>query len=146
MRGRLVAWKSNLVDTIEGAIDCPRPFCSHYWFKNPYLNVNEVSNQLPQVSFKRFVKKRLLPGRTKFLWLSTNWNRCWHRSLKQASISLLVESKVLLIKITDCFTFLFKRRFKLSLDPANVVPVDDLIPELILRSKNGIRINISTRI
>ncbi|CAH3015399.1 unnamed protein product [Porites evermanni] len=38
------------------------------------------------------------------------------------------------------------RKFKLSLDSANVVPVDDLIPELILRSKNGIRINISTRI
>ncbi|CAH3175339.1 unnamed protein product, partial [Porites lobata] len=38
------------------------------------------------------------------------------------------------------------RKFKLSLDPANVVPVDDLIPELILRSKNGIRINISPRI
>ncbi|CAH3015400.1 unnamed protein product [Porites evermanni] len=38
------------------------------------------------------------------------------------------------------------RKFKLSLDPENVVPVDDLIPELILRSKNGIRINISPRI
>ena len=66
MRGRLVAWKSNLVDTIEGAIDCPRPFCSHYWFKNPYLNVNEVSNQLPQVSFKRFVKNVYCQGGRNF--------------------------------------------------------------------------------
>ena len=145
MRGRLVACKSNLVDTIEEAIDCPRPFCSHYWFMNPYLNVNEVSNQLRQASFKRFDKNVCCQGGQNF-WLNINCNVCWHRGHKQTSISFLVESKVLWIKIIDRFTFLFDRRFKLFLDPANVVPVDDLIPELILRSKNGIRINISPRI
>ena len=37
-------------------------------------------------------------------------------------------------------------RFKLSLDAKNIVPVDDLIPELILRAKKGIRVNISPRV
>lgn len=38
------------------------------------------------------------------------------------------------------------RKFKLSIFPENIVPVDDMIPELILRAKNGILVNISPRI
>jgi len=38
------------------------------------------------------------------------------------------------------------RKFKLSFDPDNIVPVEDLIPELILRAKRGIRVNISPRV
>ncbi|XP_078352881.1 cytochrome P450 4F1-like isoform X3 [Oculina patagonica] len=38
------------------------------------------------------------------------------------------------------------RKFKLSVGPDGLVPVDDLIPELILRAKNGIRVNISPRV
>ena len=66
MRGRLVACKSNLVSTIEGDIDCPKSFCLHYWFMNPYLNVNEVSHQVPQVSFKRFDKNVYCQGGRNF--------------------------------------------------------------------------------
>ncbi|KAJ7330607.1 hypothetical protein OS493_022222 [Desmophyllum pertusum] len=38
------------------------------------------------------------------------------------------------------------RKFKLFVGPDDIVPVDDLIPELILRAKNGIRVNISPRV
>ena len=69
MRGRLVACKSNLAGTIGGGgggIDCPKPFCAHYWFMNPYLNVNEVSNYVPQVSFKNFDKNVYCQGGRNF--------------------------------------------------------------------------------
>ncbi len=42
--------------------------------------------------------------------------------------------------------FFFLQRFKLSVGPDDLVPVDDLIPEIILRAKNGIRVNISPRV
>ena len=106
MRGRLVACKSNLVSTIEGDIDCPKSFCLHYWFMNPYLNVNEVSHQVPQVSFKRFDKNVYCQGGRNFCDSVLTEIVVGIEALKQASISLLVESKVLLIKIIDCFTFL----------------------------------------
>ena len=35
--------------------------------------------------------------------------------------------------------------FKLSVNPDYCVPNDDLVPELILRAKNGIKVNISSR-
>ncbi|XP_027051041.1 cytochrome P450 4F4-like [Pocillopora damicornis] len=37
------------------------------------------------------------------------------------------------------------RKFKLSVNPDNYVPIEDMIPELILRAKNGIKVNIAPR-
>lgn len=37
------------------------------------------------------------------------------------------------------------RKFKLSVNPNNYVPIEDMIPELILRAKNGIKVNIAPR-
>ena len=49
------------------------------------------------------------------------------------------------IDITNCFFFYYFYRFKLSVNPDNYVPIEDMIPELILRAKNGIKVNIAPR-
>ena len=50
------------------------------------------------------------------------------------------------IDITNCFFLYYFYRFKLSVNPDNYVPIEDMIPELILRAKNGIKVNIAPRV
>lgn len=58
---------------------------------------------------------------------------------------VLLESRIPTSQLIDWLIDWFLYRFKLSTDPDNAVPVDDLIPELILRAKNDIRVNILPR-
>lgn len=37
------------------------------------------------------------------------------------------------------------RKFKLTIDPKFIVPIEDLVPTLVMRAKNGIRVNIFPR-
>ena len=51
----------------------------------------------------------------------------------------------LYVLIQFAFFLYYFYRFKLSVNPDNYVPIEDMIPELILRAKNGIKVNIAPR-